>query len=156
MQIEWIPEAVVIDAMFCINTKPLRNTKTITDYTKLLFTRFIKEHFSFGIQEVHVIFDKPSTNKFNPKQFEQLRRDATGTTHEHKSFDPNSNVPVAWRETLSCRTCKYSLIKAIGLCFFQFGRLWLQAEQTLVQAGCFEEDIVFKFCMETGLEFDIP
>ena len=42
------PQAVVIDTMFLLNTKPLLGTKTIQQYTKLLFVRFIQEHLKCG------------------------------------------------------------------------------------------------------------
>ena len=63
---KFCPKAVVIDAMFLINTKPLRNTKIISQDTKLLFSRFINEHFSCGIIEIHVVLDKPF--RFNSTQ----------------------------------------------------------------------------------------
>lgn len=141
---EWVPQVVVIDAMFIINTKPLRNTKKVSDYAKLLYTRFVKEHFTFGVVEVHIIFDRQNTEYFNPKIFEQSRRDLKATDdHIHQNFDCSSNVPIGWRETLDCRTCKYSLIKAIGLSFFQFGRFWVEPEKKLVIGGYFEDNITY-------------
>ena len=114
---EFSPKAVVIDAMFLINTKPLRNTKTISQYTKLLFTRFINEHFNSGIIETHVL-DKPVRVQFNPKQFEQQRRDSKNTNHTHKMFDSDCKIDIPWQEILGCRICKYRLVECIGCCFF--------------------------------------
>jgi len=37
----WVPQAIIIDAMFLTNTKPLRRTSTITEYGKLLFNQYI-------------------------------------------------------------------------------------------------------------------
>ena len=68
--------SVILDAMFLINTKPLRSTKTVTDYLQLIYSRFVKEYFSSGACDVHIIFDSPSSDgAFNPKMVEQLRRD---------------------------------------------------------------------------------
>jgi len=59
----WLPEAIIIDAMFMIHTKPLRRTTTMADYSKFLFHQFVQEHFKMGTAKVHLVFD-------NPKQFE--------------------------------------------------------------------------------------
>ena len=68
------PQVVIIDVMFIINTRPLRQTKTILDYTKLLFNQFILPHYKANFNEVHLIFDKPGRQQFNPKHFEQRKR----------------------------------------------------------------------------------
>jgi len=79
-----VPDAVVIDAMFMINTRPLRRTTTIPEYGKLLF-HYILEHFRLGTSEVHLVFDNPSTQMFNPKQFEQVRR-------HNNNIPPNMSI----------------------------------------------------------------
>ena len=66
-----LPQVVIIDAMFIINTQPLRQMKTILDCTKLLFNQFILHHYKANVNEVHLIFDKPGCQHFNLKQFEQ-------------------------------------------------------------------------------------
>ena len=38
----WVPQVTIIDAMFLINTKPLRKTKTIAEYAQFLFNHFLK------------------------------------------------------------------------------------------------------------------
>ena len=55
----WTPGCVVIEGMFMINTRPLGNHKTFSDYANFLQKRFIAPHFSRGSKEVHVIFDNP-------------------------------------------------------------------------------------------------
>ena len=71
--------------------------------------------------EVHLILGKTKTDHFNPKAFEQARRDKlTSSTHEHKSFDPTTDLTYqAWSNLLECRKCKASLIQGIGSSFFQ-------------------------------------
>jgi len=70
-QPQWVPQAVIIDAMFVINTKPLRRTITIADYGNLLFHQHAVQHYKAGTIEVHLIFDNPRRQNFNPKQYEQ-------------------------------------------------------------------------------------
>jgi len=50
----WVPQVAIIDAMFIVNTWPLRRTKTIAEYAHLLFDRFALEHFKGGVKEVHL------------------------------------------------------------------------------------------------------
>ena len=136
-QPQWVPQAVIIDAMFVINTKPLRRTITIADYGNLLFHQHAVQHYKAGTIEVHLIFDNPRRQNFNPKQYEQARRYNKNTKHEHQSFDPNSNIPQRWDEYLQCTTCKRSIVEAIGLHFLQKGHLLLVNQQQLIIAGCF-------------------
>ena len=98
------PQAVIIDAMFTINTRPLRLSKTFSDYACFLFEQFVTPHFRAGAHEVHLIFDKPSTGSFNPKWYEQKRR--YNPDHQHYSFTPTTKIPNNWQEHLQCPKCK--------------------------------------------------
>ena len=51
----WLPQAVIIDAMFIIHTKPLRRTTTMADYSKFLYNQHVLEHFKMGSVEVHLV-----------------------------------------------------------------------------------------------------
>jgi len=62
-----IPEVVIIDAMFIINTRPLCRENTFSDYVFFLFNQFVVQNFRL---EVHLIFDKLNRQLFNSKQFE--------------------------------------------------------------------------------------
>ena len=91
----WVPQVAIIDAMFIVNTWPLRRTKTIAEYAHLLFDQFALEHFKGGVKEVHLIFDKPGRQTFNPKQFEHAKRYTKGKLckrHEHIPFTPQTRV----------------------------------------------------------------
>ena len=88
---------------------------------------------------MHLVFDKPNTQPFNPKQFKHAKRYLKGKSshHEHTTFTPLSNLPQSWREHLECRKCKRSIIEAIGLAYLQRGCSLLKKEQKLILAGCF-------------------
>lgn len=120
----WLPQVVIIDSMFLINTKPLRQTKTPANYARLIFDRFALQHLKAGASEVHFVFDNPGQQPFNPKQFEHGRRDCTQKTtshHQHISFTPETALPQAWPEYIGCRLCKCSIVEGIGLTFFKQG-----------------------------------
>ena len=89
----WIYEVCIIDAMFLINTKPLRNTRTVEEYAKFLFNRFVLEHYKAGASEVQLIFDKPGKQCFNPKQFEQSCRDTSKQSSKHVCI-PVTPIPI--------------------------------------------------------------
>ena len=60
-----------------------------------------------GASEVHLVFDNPTTQAFNPKQFEQVRRhhNKMSHKHEHYHFEVNSPIPQGrWQEFLECST----------------------------------------------------
>ena len=88
----WVPQTAIIDAMFIINTRPLRRTTTISEYVKLLFNQHILEHFKIGTSEVHVIFDNPTSQSFNPKMFEQARRHSHKPTPKHDHYVFNTDT----------------------------------------------------------------
>ena len=71
-----------------------------------------------GSAEVHLVFDNPTINKFNPKQFEQVRCHKTKAPqkqHQHHSFTVDSQIPQGWQEFLECSTCKRAIVESIGL-----------------------------------------
>ncbi len=96
----WIPQAVIIDGMFLINCKPLRSTATLKEYAKYIFNSFLLPHYQADVQEIHLLFDEatPSTTQiFNPKLFEQARRDqdhlqSQSQLHTHESFIPATSL----------------------------------------------------------------
>ena len=55
-EIPWTPDCIAMEGMFMINTTPLNNHKTLSDYCKFLFTRYILSQFKKGTNENHVIF----------------------------------------------------------------------------------------------------
>ena len=129
----------LIDAMFLINVKPLRRTKTIADYTSLLINQIVAQYYKVGTNEIHLIFDKPGRQAFNPKQFEHIRRyNAVNTDqHQHCTFSPNAPIPPKWQDYLDCQECKRLIVEAISLSLLQQGRQYLRAGQKLVLSGCF-------------------
>ena len=52
-----IVQVAIIDSMFIINTRLLRQTKTFLEYVHFLFNQFILQNYKAGTSEVHLIFD---------------------------------------------------------------------------------------------------
>ena len=139
----WSPETVIIDAMFLINTRPLRRNTTIATYSQFLFHCFVSPHYIAGSSEVHLVFDEDTKQQFDIKSFERRKRDSKEKSSYHTciNFQPETANPTKWQDYLTCRTCKRSIIEAIGLSLLR-SRL-TRDSQVLVLAGCFcgsEED----------------
>ena len=145
---QWKADAVILDAMFFINCKPLRNTENITDYSSFLFNRFLLPHYQAQVNEVHLLFDAPSDGTlFNPKVYEQKRRDQgkSSTPHQHVVFTPSTKIKSStWSSFIACRQCKRVIIEAIGLSYMQSVRLKLSPGQTLYLSGCFGNSDTFR------------
>ena len=138
---EWIPEVAILDAMFAINTNPLRQHKTLEQYAYLLFRQYCVPHYQHGTNEVHLVFDHPGRVDFNPKECEHKRRYSRGSStakeHAHVTFTPQSTIPRPWREYLDCRQCKRSLVEALGWVYLRTATHHFKDGQVLVLAGCF-------------------
>ena len=114
----WIPDSVVLEGMFLIQTSPLPNMSSMKEYVKLLLFRFVRPHFSAGVKEVHVVFDNPGSQEETPKELEKARRDKAAeiqmSTHHCMSFCSELLVPDKWRSILSCRKCKMNLTSYVA------------------------------------------
>ena len=108
----WVPDTVVLESTFLINTSPLithSTHSTIREYGQFLIRRFSIPHFLKGVKEVHILFDRPACNLRTPKAFEQSHRDAehsVSSDHEHFAFSDVAQVRQKWRKHLNCRQCK--------------------------------------------------
>ena len=91
---------------------------------------------------VHLIFDSPSMQSFNPKGYERTRRDSACTStsnHEHITFTPLTKIPNSWRSLIECRECKQSIMAALSLAYVQTTNLKLGAHQKLIVGGCLQD-----------------
>ena len=139
------PECVLLEGMFLINITPLGSHKTMSDYGRFLFKRFIQMHFIRGCLEVHVIFDNPTSQPNTPKHFEHKRRDKCASVSNEHYCDPVTNtmkIPKKWRENmLNCRECKRSLVKYLTQYFLNYAHMYMHNNQTLYVAGGFASPI---------------
>ena len=130
--------------MFLLNTRPLWQTKTISDYTKLLFNQFALQHYKIGVGEVHLIFDKPGRQQFNPKQFEHHKRylqNKTVTDHQHYHL-----AGVLGMQAMQKINCGGNW--AFG---YPTRKILLKNHQRLLVAGCFtgdDEDFAWLICTD--------
>ena len=134
---QWIPELAVIDGMFLIHVKPFGRDTHFKEYVRLLLRRFIQPHFKQGTREVHVLFDKPPQSNFNPKQWEQEKRDMQQTTSTHiHDISDTTRVPSNWKEFIACRQCKQSLAQYLSVKMLAFSpSIMTTTEQKFITAG---------------------
>lgn len=77
---EFVPETVILEGMFIINTKPLHSQKIMAHYGNFIMRRFVLPYFHKGSSEVHLLFNNPGNQAENPKVFEQTRGDTTASS----------------------------------------------------------------------------
>lgn len=127
--------------MFMINCSPLQRTSKMSDHAKLLFNCFVSPHYRAGVNEVHLVFDRPCDREFSPKSYERKRRDTSGaSSHEHMIFTQSTTLPAAWRAYIECHECKRSIIQAIGTSYLSTLRFIVPEGKCLVVAGCYSDD----------------
>ena len=158
----WLPDIVLLEGMFMINTTPLRIHAKMSDYIRHLLSRYVGCYLNMGVAEVHIIFDDAGRFSVNPKRIEQTRRDDSASTinlnHEHVSFSDDMKIPPKWREILECRKCKRKLVVYMGESLLQQVHEFLRGDQKFYVAGTGEEedkDIVW-YTTSDGIEHPDP
>ncbi len=132
----WLPDAVIMDGMFMLNTTPLRIHSKMSEYTRFLLVRYAGWYIKAGVTEVHIVFDDPGRFELHPKDIERTRRDsASDLEHDHIEFSDRMKVPSKWRDILSCRKCKRQLVVYIGESLLRLAPELLQGEQKVIVAG---------------------
>lgn len=71
----WVPQVVILEGMFLINTVALGFHRNRGRYANFLFTRFVTPHYARGSSEVHILLNNPDLVMETPKVFEHLNRD---------------------------------------------------------------------------------
>ena len=140
---EWIPDVVLLEGMFLIQTSPLSTHHSMSEYSSFLFRRFALPHFIHGSMEVHILFDNPGRQPSSPKSLEQRRRDLVSSLpqdHQHSTFADTCSPPPKWRELLGCRDCKRKLVLYLGDFFMHNAQKMLREQQRFILAGCFSGD----------------
>ena len=73
----WLPDIVILEGMFMINTVPLRIHTHLCHFTRFLLVRYAGWYISAGVPEIHIIFDNPGRFPVHPRIIEQAQRDAS-------------------------------------------------------------------------------
>ncbi len=130
----------MLEGMLIINVTPLGIQSSMKEYAIFLLRRFALAHYVKGTKEVHIVFNSPGRQPNSPKAFERMRRDDVNTLsadHRHVQLSDCSEIPSKWREHLTCRMCKWSLVLYLGKAFSAHAQSILRGCQKLVLAGCF-------------------
>ena len=121
-----------------MHVKPFGWNTSFAEYAQFLLRRFIQPHFKRGTREVHVLFDKPPQSNFNPKQWEQEKRDnvqLSTSIHIH-DISNMAHVPSNWKEFIACRQCKQSLAQYLSIKMLAFSPTVMNTtEQKFITAG---------------------
>ena len=113
----WIPNTVLLEGMFIIQTPPVSTTSTFNEYAEFITKRYLMPHLKANTSEVHVLFDDPDQMPESPKQLERKRRDESHTVQQHQcnNISDTVNVPSSWHDNLlNCRICKRSLCEYLS------------------------------------------
>lgn len=138
-----VPEVAILEGMCMINISPLCTHRSLLEYSLFLLRRFMLPQFIAGTREVHIIFDVPGKLTNFPKAIERQRRDEESSqslVHHHIVFSDEIVLPADWRQLLSCRQCKRSLVLYLGECYKSNAGKILRDNQRLILAGCFQGD----------------
>ena len=128
-----IPQSVILEGMFMIQTPAIATMSTMQDYVKLLLNRYVKPHLIAGAIEVHVVFDHPGGLPETPKEIEHRRRyKEVDQQHNCLSFSNTSPIPIKWRTVIECRYCKRALTTYISSEMLSTGTTYLTPDQTLI------------------------
>ena len=134
----WVPDTIILEGMFMIQTSPIPTMSYMTDYVQYLLSRFVRPHFVAGAKEVHVLFDNPGSQSETPKELEQMRRDKASESqtstcrHECISFHSNCCIPDKWRNVLDCRICKKALTVYIAEEMLQLITRYIDSNQEFI------------------------
>ncbi len=138
----WLPETVILEGMFLINTTPLSIHKSMRQYASFLLGKHTHIYLSAGVKEIRIVFDNPSQFNCHPKKIERERRDNDNKgPHNHSTFHDDAKIPLNWRNVLDCRECKRKLVTYLGDCFLRLAPDLLEGEQKIVIAGVDDDDI---------------
>ena len=135
LPVNWIPECVILEGMFMIQTPPLPNMHCMELYVKLLIQKFVRPHLYAGATEIHVVFDNPGSLPETPKEVEHIRRDQGKTVednHECVTFESASPTPKKWRSIIGCRKCKKCLTAYIASEMLTLCPFYLKGSQSFV------------------------
>ena len=137
----WIPDSVILEGMFLIQTAPPPGVSTFRQYTDTLLNRFIHPHLRAGATEVHVLFHDPDNSTKSPKEIERQKRDNSvhiDSEHECVPIEPEGVVPTDWRgKLLNCSKCKRLLCEFLSHEMIQLVPSKLRDNQTFFTAGGF-------------------
>ena len=138
---QWVPDSVILEGMFMIQTPPSPGITTYVQYCKLLVTRYISPHLRAGVNQVHVLFDDPTQNATSPKQLEHAKHDEisqVSLSHTCVVIDQSTTVPSKWRDDLlNCQQCKRALCEFLSQEMLTQVPLLLSDDQMVLTAGGF-------------------
>ena len=140
----WVPDSVLLEGMFMIQSSPCPGIITYKQYANMLFQQYIFSHIKMGVKEIHVIFDDPADNNQSPKQIEREKRDNmvnVSVDHHCINITASVKVPANWRgNLLNCRGCKRALCHFLCEELLEIASSSLGNEQNFFVAGGFLEE----------------
>ena len=140
-QTSWVPESVILEGMFLIQTAPPPGVTTFQQYTEMLLKRLVLPHLRAGTLEVHLVFDDPDQAE-SPKEIElQLREKSASIDSDHTciTMQPLANAPKVWRsKLLNCRICKRALCNFLSNNMLIQSPKLLSGNKAFITAGGFD------------------